>query len=203
MRPNSLLGAVLLVTGGAWLAFKAEYLRLEASYGLQALLIAPGVVALIGAAFVFFPDARRRLGGSLLAIGAVVGLWLVLDPRTHSVFYEYPGVFTVYGESRFVNPDPVRSSVASLGIAVGLALLFYRSVPGGVLLGGAVLTGFFFTPVKWMESRRYEGMDRYEKYYVPATPPSPRWGDGIAPALLALGGTSLLLRRPKPPISGA
>lgn len=120
---------VLLLMGLAYLVYKADYLAMEGiEPWLQAFIVSPGVVLLAAAGFVAFPDARRRIGASLLALGIVAALACVMEPRASDGWTFYTPYSFMLGGS--LQPSPLLVGFAALALGLGGTAALRRCFAG-------------------------------------------------------------------------
>ena len=165
------VSALLALSGLAYLAYKAEYLGLEAPDALKGFIVLPGAALLIAAKFVAFPDARRRLGGTLLAFGVVAVLWTMERdglPRGWAAYGPYPAHDAERVASSFGQPAYRPRLVAmTLLVPIGMALIARGRAVAATLLSLAALT-YLLSPSRvllGMAIGEAEGMPRRYHYY--------------------------------------
>ncbi len=206
MRPSS-AAWIPLAAGLAWLAYKSPYLTLDTPDALKALLVSPGIALLVAAAFLAFPDPRRRLGASMAAVGAVALLWAALETRPRAVWTFYTPYSTMSQESSpFLHDSSPALAAAILLFPLGLALFFRRSTLGALLLGLAALGAFYPPSYVWTALGAAWGFDEPRRYgYYYASPLGIERFDVAIPIALAFTGVALLARRRRsamPPRNG-
>ena len=202
-RSNPLAATVLLVAGVAWLLYKAPYLGLDAPDDLKAFIIAPSVVLLVAATWVGFPDVRRRVGFSFLALGLVALVWAALAPPPDGGWTFYTPYSSTYGDRAawLKGPDAALVAGATLLPAVGLAILHRRSLLGGALVGASLWSALCLQSSRGIDAML--GMPRRYSYYnLGGAKGSSIDFQAVLPILLALVGVALLLRTRKGPTGG-
>ncbi len=196
---RALAAALLLLTGLAYLAYKVAYLAMDAPDTLKAFIVAPGAALLTLAALVAFPDARRRLGGALLALGLVALLWIALEPPPNGgwTFYTPYASMDTERPPWLKGPNALLTAAATLLPFLGLSIFLRRSVLGGLLLGGSLWFSLCFVPSRLLSSD--DGMPQRDRYYYFSGERPLAWDHGATalPILLGLAGATLTMRKPK------
>ena len=191
----------LALSGLAYLAYKAEYLGLDAPDALKAFIVLPGVALLTIAAWSAFPDPRRRAGGTLLALGLVALLWLAREPlpRGGWTFYTPMSTIDPPRSSWLKGPEPVLMAFAVGLPFLGLAVILRRSLIGALFFSAAFWTALCLAPSRNVQ---IEDLPRRYAYYYNSEDSHLRLSDAdrsdaVLPVAFGLIGMTLTMRADK------
>ena len=204
MRRSS-AALVPLVFGLGWLTYKAQYLRMDAPPALQALIVSPALALLVASAFVAFPDARRRLAGTLVALGLIAAVWIALIARPQPGWTFYTPYSSMSFDEAWIAPkqSPISLVATTLLLPMGLALFWRRSPVGAALLGAAFWLFIGFPPELGELFRDQGTPRRYHYYYASEEQSQIDLGQKGVALVLTIGGTGLLARRRPDTTKGA